>query len=662
MACRVLGTAACLVSALFFLCGTGYAAQELRVIEYIYVEANEGDSSGGHTAIRFDQQTFHFQHENPGIIRIMRLDSAAFNHMYAKLGNRTIRESMIAVSGETYSLLQDALTRLYLIQDAQLALRDDLRRDISLFELLLQRYRAVDRQTTEIPFPIKGLGYFIPHGQKNEIVLEKNEGGIVTDPQTLFLLRDKILATYGERFIEERIIRARTRIKELALRAVEPSSVANISRDAYPGHHSNPSTRFYDALSALSALEQLQAAPPLLQGTFWSSDSNAFRLEPQEALALKSFADRQEENLVSLVNSSRPDWGFPFMVGMARLAATKASLQSGQLVFLNIYSHTDIVQESRFDNDREKLEHATDIYIPAMNNDRQKAFHHWRMEFFKSGSLREADYAALERSGNLLIDIEQAVATGTLPRKIPEASFPSCEGLRSDVPLPDMDEAAVRGELESARIAAKNYDAALKQLYSYNLCRRNCVTEIFAVFNSALKQNAIAGGPTSENLDARAIMESNKRLGGFIDASGGFTFIPFVSADKVEASYTVVAVREQPSYRRERVMEMAKNESPLIVFFRESNTISSTIYHPTPEDSSFLFFTDDAFILRPLFGACNILVGLGGSLHGLAVMPFKGPDSLLSGVKGVMFSLPELAFVNIRKGSMAYVEQSNQVK
>ncbi len=272
---------------------------------------------------------------------------------------------------------------------------------------------------------------------------KQHRSGSAAAPPALVLLRDRILATYGERFIEERIAQTRARIRTLSLRAVEPP-VAGISRDAYPGHQPGPSTRFYDALSALSALEQLQAAPPLRHGTFWSSGNAAFKLAPQETLALKSFTEQQEERLIRLANSSRPDWGVPFMAGMARLAAIKASLQAGQLVFLNIFPHTAKGQESRIGNERKNPGDAPDSYITAMNNDRQKVFHHWRMEFFKSSSFREADYAALERAGNLLLDIEQAVAAGTLPRKIPETSFPSREGRRFDLPLPDMSEAAVR--------------------------------------------------------------------------------------------------------------------------------------------------------------------------------------------------------------------------
>jgi hypothetical protein len=105
---------------------------------------------------------------------------------------------------------------------------------------------------------------------------------------------------------------------------------------------------------------------------------------------------------------------------------------------------------------------------------------------------------------------------------------------------------------------------------------------------------------------------------------------------------------------------MIRHEAPLTVFLRESNTLTSTVYRPRSADSKFLFFTDDTLLLRPLFGIFNLLAGLGESLAGIATLPAAGPERLLAGTRGMLFSLPELVFVNIRKGSMAYVEQTTE--
>jgi hypothetical protein len=197
----------------------------------------------------------------------------------------------------------------------------------------------------------------------------------------------------------------------------------------------------------------------------------------------------------------------------------------------------------------------------------------------------------------------------------------------------------------------------LERLYSYNLLNRNCVTEIFAAINRAMEQGFLGrngSGPAS----APAIRdESVRRLGGFIDGSRGLTFVPFVSAAEVSGRYTVVAQREIPSYRRRLLAEMQERESPLVVMVRESNTVTSTAYRPGSDDSSFLFFTDGQPLLRPVLGACNLLYGVGDTLLGLLTMPVNGPRRLISGARGMLFSLPELLFINIRKGTAAYAGQ-----
>src|SRR5205823_2139643 len=37
-----------------------------RFIEYLYIDANEGGSSGGHVAVRVDDDVFHFEYRRPG--------------------------------------------------------------------------------------------------------------------------------------------------------------------------------------------------------------------------------------------------------------------------------------------------------------------------------------------------------------------------------------------------------------------------------------------------------------------------------------------------------------------------------------------------------------------------------------------------------------------
>ena len=56
----------------------------------------------------------------------------------------------------------------------------------------------------------------------------------------------------------------------------------------------------------------------------------------------------------------------------------------------------------------------------------------------------------------------------------------------------------------------------------------------------------------------------------------------------------------------------------------------------------------------PLYGVANLAAGMLEGGLGLVSLPFDSGKRLKSGAVGALFSLPELAFVNIRKGSFEY--------
>jgi hypothetical protein len=49
----------------------------------------------------------------------------------------------------------------------------------------------------------------------------------------------------------------------------------------------------------------------------------------------------------------------------------------------------------------------------------------------------------------------------------------------------------------------------------------------------------------------------------------------------------------------------------------------------------------------------NLGVGGGASALGIVTLPFDRGRRLVAGIRAALFSLPELAFVNLRKGEMA---------
>ena len=100
---------------------------------------------------------------------------------------------------------------------------------------------------------------------------------------------------------------------------------------------------------------------------------------------------------------------------------------------------------------------------------------------------------------------------------------------------------------------------------------------------------------------------------------------------------------------------MAAREPDLLVALRESNVLTAQTHEATDRGGFFLFYTDGPVLLRPLLGALNLGGGLARGALGVIEYPFDHGSALRSGLAGALFSLPELAFQNLRKGTHDYV-------
>jgi hypothetical protein len=180
----------------------------------------------------------------------------------------------------------------------------------------------------------------------------------------------------------------------------------------------------------------------------------------------------------------------------------------------------------------------------------------------------------------------------------------------------------------------------IERAYGYHLITRNCVSELFATLESAFAgaDNAVAA------------------LGGRVE--GRLDFIPFVAAASAERRYRVREGYAIPSLRRARLERLRATEGRLRVALRESSPLAARSGGRGARDSFFLLFTDHVFWPRPLFGALNLAAGAGEVALGLVRAPLDGGRTLRRGLHGALMSLPELAFVNLRKGSNDWVPEA----
>jgi len=276
-----------------------------------------------------------------------------------------------------------------------------------------------------------------------------------------------------------------------------------------------------------------------------------------------------------------------------------------------------------------------------MRLQRQEAEAGWRelwQSLSKSAELDAQHYSQLEAASNrhhewLLSDNRQTLRYhGEQPLPVKALTLPP-------LIVPKLSVHQLQDALRQQDLNTRQLTQRLQNNHAYHLLTRNCVTEIFRAVNQALGA------------------ETQHRLGGVIDEN--LNVVPFAAFDQVRTTYHVKNIVVLPSYRQQQLAKQYAQEFEPLVYVRESNILSANLYSHHPDDALFVFFTDDALLLRPLFGAFNVVAGFGQTLYGLLQWPFDNGELLATGTRGVLMSIPELAFINMRKGSYKFISQNS---
>ncbi|QJD30870.1 serine/threonine-protein kinase [Methylococcus geothermalis] len=570
--------------------GKDYSAR----IDYLYLDANEGQAAGGHAALRFGDEVYHFEYAEGGLIRAARQAFEPFRLLYTETENRTLHISRIAVTPDTYAALHQRFETRLERQNAQFEVPEALRRDREILEMLADATGAPPRLL------VKGLGLFEP-AQSNP----------PEDP-ALAELRARVLTRHGADGIRMRMDAVRQAIS--ALRPDPPD-------DPLPAdvHSSAPwryrfADRYHDFHALLEAYRLLERAAPLRRDAYHAPPGREFALKPDEIDALQAFSRKLAESVLATLEHPRPDQGPGLLVALARLEALGKTLRYGRLVFLDTLKGREAAELP--------WRGAPPIFSAADADFRQA-----RRELSNGRELDEVGYSLLENAANRRLDARKALA-GRVPfrLRVPSGLMPARPGIPEEIVRPALGADEMRDAARGLRAAEAAHGERLAALYRYHLVNRNCVTEIFRTLDEGARPGVEGLGGRIEPMAANAI--------------------PFVSAQNVERRYRVVESFELAS-RRKRFLETLDSEA----YLAELSPLSSAIYRPNDEDSLFLFFTDAPALARPLFGAANLATGGLETLAGIVTSPFDSGRTFYLGLRGMLVSLPELAFFNIRKGT-----------
>jgi hypothetical protein len=620
--------------------------------EYLYVEANAGSSAGGHFALRLDDWVYDFQNAELGTLRLRRTDYDVFRYLYTVLENRTMHIARIDVPRETREAIFDRFNRRYLIQNNYFSLLDSLRGDRKLIRLLLARADNVTFPESDRTTPPKGDLVNSPNGDPmnspnvDPVTLperkwsgmrirgagffydghSENTGG---ESPSLRVLRDRLARDHGQTYLTDRIAALERAAEDLSP-TTEVASATAVHRDARPASAYPFSDRYQDLGAKIVALRALENATRIQSSARRVPSGDEYELSAAEGGKIRAFAERLEIDLVKLVSSKRPDWGYPLLLGMARLETLRESLALGRWVVLDSVPANPAFLSQRAVKRR-------DPFIVELRDRARVAFFEARTHFETTPEPGEPALAWLEEATNRYAEFQRGFEKNLAIPLYEGGLLPDQTATARGLPLPDVDRRTLRRAAEVAEVRERTYVDAVKQAFGYRLVSNNCVTEIFATMGRGWNPTAARDWPVEGD-----------------DPEGLLDFIPVVAYRKVLDTHADAEASEIPSFRRVRLEAMYETKNDLGVYLRESNTLTSTIYRRNDVEPFFLFFTEDALPLRPVYGALNFAAGIGEMMLGLLHAPWDRGRMFTSGLKGATFSLPELFFVNLRKGILEY--------
>lgn len=637
---RLVFSAAAIAAALTLASSNASSAS----FNYLYIEASEGNSSGGHAAIQFGDEVYHFQHVDSGLIRLFRQEEKEFHFVYRYLQNRPVHLGRIEVDGDTLALLKDRFKWRFLTQERQFKLIEDLRRDRVFLLHLLQKSTGgrdlADPDAASLP-RLKGAGLFYSDSDRPR----RRSQHAVNREQAFFIreLRENIERRFGRGFLQ----RKRKQLEE-SIEALTPVDWSAIHADPdlarFPASVYSFSDRYSDYLTAWLAVQILTEATPLLPEVLVQTDRQPFKISEAEKRGLLTLQQDLSHALIEAFAASRPDWGYAALVNLARTLAIAATLRSGYWAFID-----DFAEDSEWLKPAQYLQHRAQLR--RLINDAGASLARLRRSAASRQRLTEADYSRIEMAANRYLELLKSERRGEF-RFNGEKALPSKSIGIPAGPLPKLARTRLAAELASLNNVEEAFGKTLNRHYRYDLIQRNCVTELFGTIHRALLTSYRSDEPLTDP-ESFIKRESEKRLGGYVDVA--VNFIPFVSYRSVQDRYRVVRSLDLDSYRRLELARLTNRDGGLLTAFRETSILSSRLYQYNPDDALFLFFTDDQWLLRPLFGVANTAAGIAQGIAGLFSWPTDSGKNLKSGATGVLMSVPELFFFNMRKGSYKYL-------
>jgi hypothetical protein len=553
-------------------------------LDFIYVNANEGEAAGGHTALRLGNTVFHYQFFPDSSFLLVREPWVSFCFLYNELHNRTISIASLPLEPADFQQIRNHFTEILITQQEFFTSFEKLQEDLELLRI----FQAGKGRIT-----IPNLGFFV-HSSNTLSVSTTS-------------LQTEIKTKLGSGFLRQA--------------AEKAEQTLNTGRNDPPAKETLLETLvWYKAVRILengSCLNPETVIPPMPEEK---------PLTPAEQQRLQQFNLKQQQSILNLLQSTRPDRGQALLLQTARYLVVQQSLEKNYLYTLDPFP--DQAKTAKVNTEKHKQEELS-LARQRMLRQAVKRSH----LFFSEKTHTEVAYSLLETGRARAWELQQAEKGKPEIRLLPETQLPShskkitVQNLHNNLNL--------NKQITCLSNKLQQMQKIKKTRYGYNLFFQNCATELIRSLNTSFPDQK-----TGQTI-----------LRGWLEPNSGFVFVPFLFYDK---SLTAFPLQDEQIVTARRLRHLEKlyaEENDFLVWLRESNTLSSTLYEPRRRDTPFLFFTDDSLFLRPFQGICNFGYAALHSIAGIFTLPFDGGEHLHQAGRGMFYSLPEITFNNIRKGS-----------
>jgi len=566
---------------------SAWAAEQGHSLDFVYVSPNTGHAAGGHYGLKLGNYLYHYQFFANGEFLLVRESWPKFTLIYAELSNRPIHIAAVPVAPETFDRVAQQFAQTLIRQNLDLQQRE---------ELAAARQFIENLKRGQENFALPGAGML-------SMSVPSSANGLANSLQQRLIsdLGDGILNKAIEN-IDERIARHEhqplTAQWSLELQNLLQKRSALVAIDLQFG------------LNPKAVVAPLPGESPLGEETL---------------AALGRYRQTVYHSIVRLISSDRAGDGAALLLQLARYQVLTLSLEEEKLHSLDPFPddalRITLSKQILGSNALHNLYRAQSLDQQNLLGQLQTTPHPElvmnRMEEVR-GRMSELDKVF---DGAKQIRYERG-------KMVPEMAGMIMYRPQRMLPAKALDQAEKNISSELERVERR-----ILASHNYNLLNRNCVTEMNLQLNSAFGSRK----------------EGELQLGGWISPGEQFSFSPFMFHRLVAKKYSVDDRQEIPS-RRLRQLEEQQLDS-LVDWLRESNAVTSSLYSRRERDTAFLMFTDSNWALRPLFGLINAGYGAVYTLTGVATLPFDKGERLEQGALGVFYSLPELVYINIRKGT-----------